>query len=265
MTTRPGTGAELDALRARLGRMPRRPAPAAFHAGLRSQFVRDAIPAPSSRRRLRPIVVAGAFSTAAAAALLAVAILGRGPAWELASVSGSGVARIGGAEVPLSAPDLVARRLRAGAEVVLPADAQIDLRLPGIALLQITGGTRTVVPGRPGGWLARSIATSLASGELRLSTGPGFAGRRLTVVTPEVRVLVEGTTLAVLRDQDASCVCVFEGRVAMAGAGATDTVRAGTRRSVFRNGGPPLLEPIRPMEAMKLGMLRDQADRMLAR
>ena len=265
MRTRPENGASLEVLRARLSRLPSRPAPAEFHARLRSQFVRDAIPAPASRRWSRPIAAAAALSTAAAAALLAVAILGSGPAWELLTVTGSGVARIDGADVPLSVPDALARRLRAGAEVVLPADAQLDLRLPGIAVLQITGGTRMVVPARPHRWLARTITTSLESGELRLSTGPGFAGRRLTVVTPEMRVSIEGTTLAVLRDQDASCVCVFDGRVAMTGGGATDTVHAGTRRSVFRTGGPPLLEPIRPMEAMKLGMLRDLADRALAR
>lgn len=265
MRTQPASGARLEALRERLSRLPSRPAPAEFHARLRYQFVHDAISPPSSRRWSRSIVAAGALSAAAAAVVLAVTILGSGPVWELSAVTGSGVARIDGADVPLSTPDALVRRLRGGAEVVLPAGAQIDLRLPGIAVIQITGGTRMVVPGGPGRWLSQTITASLDSGELRLSTGPGFRGRQLIVVTPEMRVVVAGTTLAVLRDEEASCVCVFEGRVSMTDGGGTDTVRAGMRRSIFRNGRPPLLEPIRPMEAMKLEMLRDSADRALAR
>ena len=77
--------------------------------------------------------------------------------------------------------------------------------------------------------------------------------------------MVKGTTLAVFRLPDASCVCVFEGEVAMLGGGHDDTVDAGTRRTVYRDGRPPLLEPIRPMETMKLSMLRDQAAQALER
>ena len=44
----------------------------------------------------------------------------------------------------------------------------------------------------------------------------------------------------------------------------SEVVLEGTRRSVFRDGSAPLVEPIRPMETMKLSMLRDQATRELA-
>jgi hypothetical protein len=43
------------------------------------------------------------------------------------------------------------------------------------------------------------------------------------------------------------------------------TVYAGFRRSVFRDGRAPRVEPIRPMETMKLTMLRAQAKQELGR
>lgn len=264
MRRNPWVGADLDALRTRLGRMPRHRTPSALRAHLRSQFVHDAIPEPASRRRTRLALATGAVSTAAAAALLVWAF-SPGTAWTVSAVTGTGVARIDGAPVSLLDQPTLAHRLRPGAEVVLPADAQLDLELPGVALMQITGGTRVVVPGRPGRWFGRTMTTSLGSGEIRIVTGARWAGTRLAVVTPEMRAVVDGTTLAVLRDSSASCVCVFEGRVAMIAGGASHTVRAGSRRSVFRHGGAPLVEPIRPMEAMKLGMLRDLAEGALAR
>jgi ferric-dicitrate binding protein FerR (iron transport regulator) len=207
----------------------------------------------------------GAASAAAAAALVIIWLFNPGPAWRISAVTGTGMARIDGAPVSLLDRGTLADRLRPGAEVVLPADAQLDLELPGLALMQITGGTRAVLPGSPGRWLGRALTASLGSGEIRIATGPGFAGTRMSVATPEMRAVVTGTTLAVLRDSSASCVCVLEGRVTQTAGGAADTVGAGFRRSVFRDGGRPLLEPIRPMETMKLGMLRDLAEHALAR
>ena len=269
MTTRPGAGVELETLQVALRRIPRRGAPLEFHARLRGQFVRDEIPerAPRERavgRRLALGAVA-AVGGIAAALLLVAGPLNLGPAWKLTAATGTGTATIDGHLVPLGAPAALAHRLHPGAEVVLPPEAQLDLELPGIAVMQITGGTRATVPGHRGRWFGRSVTASLTSGELRLSTGPAFAGTRLTVVTPRARAVVTGTTLAVLCNRDTSCVCVFEGRVAMIGGVGSDTVRAGFRRTVFPDGRQPLLEPIRPMEAMKLGMLREAAHRTLGR
>lgn len=268
MTTRLGASADMDAVRIALSRIPRQGAPPEFRARLRLQFVLDTIPERSRHERrpsrlavLRAVATAGAM---AAAFLLVVWLVYPGPAWKLSAVTGTGMAQVDGRSVPLEATSL-APRLRPGTEIILPPDAQLDLELPGIAVMQIVGGSRAVVPDRSSRWFTRSVTASLASGELRISTGPGFAGTRLTVITPEIRAVVTGTTLAVLRNPDASCVCVLEGKVAMIGVGVSDTVRAGFRRSVFRNGSPPLLEPIRPMETMKLGMLRELVERTLGR
>jgi ferric-dicitrate binding protein FerR (iron transport regulator) len=171
--------------------------------------------------------------------------------------------QIDGRPTSLNAPAEIARRLHSGARVLLPADAQLDLRLPEMAVIQLVGGSHATLPSRPGRWFARSMVASLDAGEIRISAGPAFRGARLEVVTPEARAIVTGTTLAVLRQADASCVCVLEGRVSMIQDGSTATVYAGFRRSVFRDGSGPRVEPIRPMETMKLTMLRAQAEQAL--
>ncbi len=232
---------------------------------LRDEFVREAMPdrsrdlGRSSGWSLPPVAaVAGAF-----ALLFVFWLLNAGPAWRLTAVSGIGTVQVDGHSVPLDSRANLARILTPGAHVRLPDSTQLDFELRGRVLIQIIGGSDVTLPGRPGRWLGRSMTTSLDAGEIRIATGPAFHGCRFDIVTPEAGALVTGTTLAVLRQPDASCVCVYEGSVTMRGGVAGDTVRSGFRRSVFRDGRPPLLEPIRPMEAMKLSMLHDQAARML--
>lgn len=267
MTDRRRTAADLERVQRSLRRLPRGEANREFRDRLRSQFIHDVVPGgvrglPRTRWSRRWGMAAIAASTAVA--ILASAwLLNTGPAWELTGSSGSGMVQVDGRPTPLDAPTEIARRLHPGADVLLPADAQLDLMLPGIALIQITGGSHATLPGRPGRWFARSMVASLDAGEIRISTGPSFRGTQLKVVTREARAIVTGTTLAVLRQADSSCVCVLEGTVSMISNASAATVRTGFRRSVFRDGSAPLVEPIRPMETMKLTMLRTQAEQAL--
>lgn len=260
--------AELERLQRALGESPRAVARPAFRERLRDEFVRDAISvsdrtAPRRERRWAPLAWATAVAAVAALAVIGLR-LNAGPAWTLAATSGSGVVQVDGRAIALQSAAEIALALKPGSRVQLPAGAQLDLTLPERVLLQIVGGSDVTLPGRPGRWFGRSMSASLESGELRVSTGPAFPGMRLDVVTPEARALITGTTLAVLRQPDASCVCVFEGHVAMASGARSELVIEGTRRSVFRDGSAPRVEPIRPMETMKLSMLRDQATEALA-
>lgn len=260
--------AELERLQRALGESPRAVARPAFRERLRDEFVRDAISgsdraAPRRERRRAPLVWATAMAAMAALVIIGLR-LNAGPAWTVAATSGSGVVHVDGRAIALPSSEELARALKPGSRVQLPEGAQIDLALPGSVLLQIVGGSDVTLPGSPGRWFARSMRASLESGELRVSTGTAFPGTRFEVVTPEARAVVTGTTLAVLRQPDASCVCVFDGSVAMQSGALSEVVLEGTRRSVFRDGSAPLVEPIRPMETMKLSMLRDQATRELA-
>jgi hypothetical protein len=51
----------------------------------------------------------------------------------------------------------------------------------------------------------------------------------------------------------------------MVGVASADTVWAGLRRSVYRDGRAPKVEPILPMETMKLTMLRAKAEQDFGR
>jgi ferric-dicitrate binding protein FerR (iron transport regulator) len=254
-----------DEARAReiLRRLPPPLPGAAYRDELKRAFVSGAFPSPAPRdvaeSRLRRASRSPIPWAAAAAALAVVLTLNQGPQWELPAVSGAGQVRIDGASVTIVERSQLARRIRAGAHISLPDSAQMDIALPGVVTIQITGGSDAVVPGRFGRWFARSSEGWLESGELRFSTGPRFRGARLRIRTPETTTEAAGTTFAVIRNPEATCVCVLEGAIAMTGPNAPpDSVRAGFRRSVYRDGRAPKVEPILPMEVMKLTMLRDQ-------
>src|SRR5205085_433042 len=102
---------------------------------------------------------------------------------------------------------------RSGARVRVPSGAAIEIAAAGDMVVQITSGTDATVPGVPGRWFGRRVEGELESGELRITTGPRFAGATLALTTPEANVVVTGTTLAVIREPAGTCVCVFDGRV----------------------------------------------------
>lgn len=260
---------DLERLQRLLSRLSRPAARPEFRDRLRRQFVLGPKPERASRwwstPHSRPLPRAVLTASTAALLLFLGWQFNAGPAWKLTAISGSGMVQVDGRRVAFDSPANVARALKPGSRVWLPEGTQLDLELPGTAVLQIVGGSSVRLPGSPGRWLGRRMTASLETGEIRISTGPGFQGIRFDVLTPEVRAVVTGTTLAVFRQPDASCVCVFEGDVAMFGGADDDTVHAGYRRSVYRDGRAALLEPILPMETMKLTMLRDQASQALRR
>jgi hypothetical protein len=259
----------LERLQRSLSRLSRPAARPEFRDRLRRQFVRGPVPerasAWGSMPHLSPLSLAALTATTAALMLFLGWQLNAGPTWKITAISGHEIVRVDGRPVASDSPAKVARALKPGSRVWLPEGTQLDLELPGVAVIQIVGGSSARLPGSPGRWLGRSMKASIETGEIRISTGPAFQGIRFDVRTPEVRAVVTGTTLAVLRQRDASCVCVLEGEVAMLGGTDDGTVHAGYRRSVYRDGSAALLEPIRPMEAMKLTMLRDQASQALTR
>jgi ferric-dicitrate binding protein FerR (iron transport regulator) len=93
---------------------------------------------------------------------------------------------------------------------------------------------------------------------VRIVTGPRFRGAVLRVVTPEADVEVIGTTLAVIRDATATCVCAFEGSVRMGPRTLElETVPPGMRRFLYNDGRPPATVAIDAMGTMKLQMFHD--------
>ena len=217
---------------------------------------------PLKPRRAWQGFIAGAMAAAAALAVIGGANLG--PRWTVHAVSGTGSARMDGVVVDIADRVGLLGRLHPGVVIEMSEAAQLDLELPGVALFQLTGGTRVVLPASPGRWFARSVRGRMDAGELRIATGPGFKGSQLSFVAATSEVRITGTTLAILAPPEGTCVCVFEGRVEMRESGEIVTpVPEGTRRVVYRDARTPLTEAIRPMESAKLGMLREEAQRTL--
>jgi ferric-dicitrate binding protein FerR (iron transport regulator) len=246
-----------EALQRELRSLPAPPVDPHFEAAMREGFVRRAVPAPLPPAPLpmpaqvwrRHLIAA----CAAAAACLAL-VLGDGRSgWRAPGPLTATHLRIDGA-----APT-AAQVWREGALIETAPDEPVDLEIPGLARVQLAGGSAFRLPAAPSHWLAPVMVGALEYGEVRVTTGAGFHGTRLTIRAYGVDAIVTGTTLAVLASPDSTCVCVYEGAVEVrASVGRPDTVRAGTRRTEFHDGRAPVIEPIRAMETMKLQMLRAQ-------
>ena len=198
------------------------------------------------------------------ALLAAGVVLNRGEAWRLHSVTSDGTVYLNGSPIPAGRLQETPHALRAGREIRLEGAAQLELVLDGTLLMQITPGSAATMPGRAGRWFGRTLRMDVLAGEVRYSTGPRFLGCRLRIEGVAAEAEVLGTTLAVLSGPDSTCVCVLDGEVRMRAVdGQEETVTAGTRRIVYRGLRSPLVEPISPMETMKLSMLRDAATRIV--
>ena len=238
-------------------------ADAAFRERLKRDFVagrvggRSVVALPGAWHR-RGIGRLALVSAAAALLVVTVWLTDRGPGWSVLAVSGEGVAMVEGSPVPLTDRDELARRMRPGTRLAVPAGAEIELASAAGLVVQVTAGTEFTLPATPGRWLNRTITAAVGRGEIRVTTGAAFHGARLFVETPEAVVEVTGTTLAVICEPAGTCVCVFDGAVGMGLRGGTmEMVPTGRRRFVFSDGRPPETDAIRPMENAKLGMFRD--------
>lgn len=249
------------------------PADAAYRARLKREFASGALaePAGSPVQALpfwrRPAFAWAALPAAAAAALLVVSALDRGPSWELVASSGTGQAIVDGVPVPMASADGLRRRLHHGVRLQVPSDGEVEIALPGQIALQVAGGTDVTLPAAAGRWFGRSTHAMVAHGELRITTGAGFHGARLAVETPEAKVEVTGTTLAVICEPTGTCVCVLDGRVRVAGQGEGSGVMvgAGRRRYVFNDARPPEPAEIRPNELVSLREFREGKRAMMGR
>jgi hypothetical protein len=260
------------------------------------QAVRDAVRAlaspraePAFRARLRHEFTTGRFGRRGAglaafrpwwtrpqvlaplaAGLLVVAgvTLNRGPDWRLVSADGDGRVTVDGATyAPRDAA--LGARLRRGGRVRVDGAVTLDLVAPGVAAVALAPGAELELSSAPGRWWARGMRAQVANGDAWFTTGRGFHGAHLDVITPEVSVRAVGTAFAVLRDPGgATCVCVLEGRVRVGETGAPAAsaveVPAGMRRIVAAGRGGET-QPILDESVHRLHRQRDVAGSLLGR
>jgi ferric-dicitrate binding protein FerR (iron transport regulator) len=242
-------------------------ADAAYRARLAREFASGTIgragaratPLPLPARRRLGFAWA-ALPVAAAAALMVVGTLNRGPGWELVSSRGAGELLIDGVAVSMERAADLERRLKPGARLKLPAEGELEIAIAGQVAMQILAGTEVTLPASAGRWIGRSVHAAIAGGELRITTGARFRGARLAIRTPEVTVDVTGTTLAVIREPGGTCVCVLEGRVMVGprAGGARAPVEEGHLRFTFNDARPPMNADIRPLENEMLREFREE-------
>ena len=232
-----------------------------FRERLGRRFAEGDLP-PAQRPRAPRVLPWLAAATVLGVVVAVLLFSERGPSWHVANPRAEGTVEIDG--VIVERAQLAERALRPGTRIRVLAAPDVDLVLPGTLTLQITPGTEMTLPGLPRSFGRPSVVSEFVSGEARITSGAGFAGSRLRFRTPEAQIEVTGTTLAVIRDLVATCVCVFEGTVRIGTRpDALEPVEAGTRRSVYRDGRTPFTEEIRPMEQMKLEILRDRGTDLL--
>ena len=167
---------------------------------------------------------------------------------------GEGTALVNGRALPLSDRAALGRSLRGGARLRLPEGVSLTIVAPGRMAVEVTPGTDAMLGAPPARWLGRMASAEVESGELRITTGERFPGSHLMLQTPEVNVVVTGTTLAVIREPRGTCVCVMDGMVHVGVRGQPMVeVQAGRRRYFYRDGRPPAQDEMLPTERTKLG------------
>jgi hypothetical protein len=222
------------------------------------------IPGPEARPRVVRFPWRFVFPVAAAAAiLLVVFVLNRGSGPGNITAQGNGTIHIGDETFPFSEAEEFTHRLQPGTKFAVEGDmsALLDLLYPGNLAVQATPGVTMTVPQPPGRWFGRTSKFQIDRGEVRVVTGPDFAGSLLRIRTPGTSVEVLGTTLAVLCDPCSTCVCVLDGTARMKDrSGEMVRVPPGMRNTIFNELDQPLIkEPIRPSERMKLQMLQQSS------
>jgi len=225
-----------------------------FRRSLRERFVMGSLdePAPVTTPAFRPVVVARPprviqpwVAGLAAAALLAVAVFAwlPGPApkkapagWTVvaatvdSTVSGETTVRIDGRDLLLATLQAGGTPIAPGARVELPAGVGLELVRGDVLRVATTPGAVFTLP--------TADSADVATGEMRFVTGPGFAGTRLAVTSPQARIEVTGTSFVVIAAPAMTCVCVGEGTVRVSardGSGAT-MIPAGHRREIYDDG-----------------------------
>jgi hypothetical protein len=244
----------------------------AFKTRLREQFVKEST-APhqdtgsrrssraDSKRWRRPTrrteIWVTASVTLLAASLLLLAVLRRAPQWTVVRTDPQVALTIDGQSFAGTA--LTQELLVPGARLT-SGDQDVTLRAEREMIWVLTPNTTVTLP-RTRGWRRSSGEITVHQGELRISTGPDYR-MQLLIETPEAHITVVGTTLAVIRNDQGTCLCVYEGTVQMDHLGNPEPARevpAGKRWLIQVDGSALPLEDLEPMENMKLQMLHDQS------
>ena len=216
-----------------------------FSERLRSQFISgnygEVVPLEkkSNRRRLW-----GAAISSLAAMIAFLLLFSGDPSWTLKSVTGTGSIEVNGQSVDATDFEGLKDLVKPGARFVVPATAELELRLGKVMVFGIIRDSDVTIPAKPEGDETRFTAT-VTLGELLVKTGPAFPGEELLILTSEGRIELTGTTIAVNKGDGFTCVCVLAGtaRIGKDKADLED-IPAGMRKVMFADGSPSIIVDI---------------------
>ncbi len=230
----------------------------AFRAKLRQQFVSGEIAEgettaeaeapkivemPPQKRRRRGFL---AVLPAMAAMLAIIFFNGGDPEWEMKDVRGTGTVTVNEQTVDAADRDAVANLIVPQAHISVPEGVQLDIVLDGVLVVGVAGPAEFTLPDNPDGD-DYAYQTTVHKGEFRIKTGPEFPGSQVLILTTEGRIEITGTTIAVYKNDEVTCVCVLEGTALIGKDGAhLDAIGAGMRKVMFVDGSEPAIIPIEP-------------------
>ncbi len=137
---------------------------------------------------------------------------------------------------------------------------EVELQLGELLRFRMMPGTEVELPPPPRRWFASFQRLTVNAGEIFGTTGGHKSDLPFAFTTGELEALLTGTTFAVFRTDDASCVCLWEGGILvdpLVGDAPDVTLEPGQRVWVYRDGRAPEVLPLTDMERMKLGMMED--------
>jgi len=137
--------------------------------------------------------------------------------------------------------------------------SEFEVQLGRELKLRLLGGTTLNLPAGPGHLFGKTRTLQLLGGEVYGTTAGSPLGFTLRLTTPEAVGVLTGTTFAVIRTEDATCFCLYEGSLDITPLTGAPPVElpVGKRVFLYRDGRPAVVEPLPPRETMKLTMIHD--------
>lgn len=211
--------------------------------------------ARSGQRWGRAAGMAAALVAVAAVAVLVRAGLQPAGSWRVTEVAGPrGIKLPAGPVAPAGVP--VPGTIVGRGPIRVGASSELELGLDSRLRLRLLPGTEAALPAAPARWLGRTRTLEVRAGEVFGATR-GPLGFRLRLSTPEAEAVLSGTSFAVIRNHEATCFCLYRGRLDITERrqGRPLQLPGEHRVLIYRDGRPPRVEPITDRERMKLSMM----------
>jgi len=159
-------------------------------------------------------------------------------------------------DTPMTADSLTQLTRVGPGEIRLSGSSELELEFDSKLRLRMLSGTEASIPAAPTRWFGRARTLEVRAGEIFGATA-GPLGFQLHLSTPEAEAVLSGTSFAVIRNEEATCFCLYRGRLDITERSTREPIDLPLehRVLVYRDGRPARIEPITDRERMKLSMM----------